>query len=97
MTAARLLPEALRPIFSGMGNLASLGKILQSSPAASSQFAAHGATIFEAALEQEPMHAHTRSLIRIAALVRSSSLPAQVRGLTSFTDFVRHETTSFRY
>ena len=95
--AARALPEALQPIFAGMVTLASLGKILKSSPTASSQFAAHGATIFEAALVEEQMHTDTRALIRIAALVRSSSLPASVRGLTSFTDFVRHETTSFRY
>ncbi len=96
-TLAPPLPKLLRPTFSSISNLGSLQKLLKASPAASKQFANHGAAIFEHALSSRQMHEYTCALIRIATLIRSGLLPPYVDSLVTFTDYTRHETTAYRY
>ncbi|KAK9774101.1 putative F-box domain-containing protein [Seiridium cardinale] len=93
----QLPPELLLPILTSLPTLESLDNLLRASPAAFRLFNAHGAEIFEAVLSSGAIHEHTCGLIRVAALVRSSSLPPQAHNLLTFRHFVRYESTSHRY
>ncbi len=97
MSTVKLLPELVRPIFSRVFSLASLDRLLRASPAASLQFNAFPSSIFEYVLSSTRIHEHTCALIRIVALVRDSALPPYVRDTLTLTDFIRQETTSYRY
>ncbi len=96
-TARVVLPRLLEPVFSGVTDLASLQKLLKTSSHASRQFSTHGVTVFESVLASRHMHHYTCALIRISALLRSKTLPPHVSGLLAFTDYVRYETTNWRY
>ncbi len=97
MSARKLFPELVRPLFSNVHNLASLDNLLRASPAASHQFKAFPTSIFEYVLSSRQIHEHTCALIRIVAMVRSSALPPSVHDTLTLTDFIRQETTSYRY
>lgn len=93
----QLPPEVLLPIFAYLPDLDSLDSLLQASPAAFRVFDVHSAEIFEAVLSSGAIHEFTCALIRITALIRSSSLPPEAHDWQTCSDFVRHETTQFRW
>lgn len=93
----RLAPELLLHILTHLPDLESLDNLLRASPAASRLFDVYGVEIFEGVLSSSVPYGHTCALIRIVALVRSSSLPPLACDLISFRNFVRHESTSHRY
>ncbi|KAH8646796.1 hypothetical protein BX600DRAFT_503656 [Xylariales sp. PMI_506] len=97
MSPNKLRSEILQPFFSHISSLESLDKLLRDSIKALNYFNAHGVNLFEAVLSSRKIHEHTCALIRITALIRSFSLPPEVRSFTSFRDLVRHESTSHRY
>ncbi|CZR70294.1 uncharacterized protein PAC_20196 [Phialocephala subalpina] len=96
-----LAPELLLPILKHLPDLECLDNLLGASPAAFRLFNIHGGEIFEAILTEcsntNIIHKFTCALIRIDALVRSSSLPPEINCLISFQNLVRHESTPHRF
>lgn len=93
----RLPTELIFPILTYLPDLESLDSLVRASPVVFRLFEAHGAEIFETVLSSGAIHEHACGLIRIAALVRSLSIPSQAYDLLTFCNFVRHESTSHRY
>lgn len=92
----RLPPDVFLPILAAL-DLESLDSLLQASSAAYRLFDAFGAHIFEAVLSNGTTHQYTCALIRITALLRTSSLPPEAHDWKSLKAFVRHESTPHRY
>ncbi|KAK8029280.1 hypothetical protein PG991_006336 [Apiospora marii] len=93
----RLPPELLIPILASLSGLECLDNLLRASPAAYRLFDTYGAEIFEPVMSAGENHQFTVSLIRIAAHLRTSSLPPPVHTLYSLRNYVVGETTAYNH
>ncbi|KAH6714211.1 hypothetical protein BKA61DRAFT_57390 [Leptodontidium sp. MPI-SDFR-AT-0119] len=92
-----LAPELIVPILAGLQDLEALDYILRASPAAYRVFNTQSAGILITVLSSGFTHTYTCALIRIIALIRSSTLPSTAHDLATFKSLVLHETTPHRY
>ncbi|KAI1290529.1 hypothetical protein F5Y03DRAFT_388793 [Xylaria venustula] len=93
----RLPPEILLPILKQLPELTSLYRLLRASPKVCRLFETYGVEIFEAILNSGIIHKYTSAIIRIVAMLRSSTLPPDVKDLSSFIDMYVYETQLLRY
>ncbi|KAI0973593.1 hypothetical protein F4678DRAFT_459073 [Xylaria arbuscula] len=93
----RLPPEILLPILKQLPDLTSLSRLLRASPKVYRFFEIYGVEIFEAILTSGTIHKYPSAIIRIVTMLRSSTLPPDVKDLSSFRDMYVYETQLLRY
>jgi hypothetical protein len=91
-----LAPELLLMIINHIQDLVSLDSLLRSSPAIYRLFESNAVSITEAVLSFGHIHGHTRVMIRIIALIRSSTLPKPLQNLQEFRRCVTYNALNNR-